>query len=491
VVIATQASVVRIVGADARATRVGVHTGMTLAEARALLPELVTQPHHPHADRTALESLAVWVDRFSPCVHLEGDDTLLLDMTGTQRLFPDEEALLPRVADGVRQLGYTVRAAIADTPGAAWALAHAHPANLIAAPPGRTFASLAPLPVDALRINQETLSPLKSLGVRTIESLLHLPRSSLASRFGDQLLYRLDQALGTQTELLKPFRPHPVLKSSLHIGRPSDRRDILCQALDRLLTSFCEQLERRVAGVRQLFLTFHCPDLRPITFELNVSRATRSARHLRSLFNARIDRLQLPTGAAGLVLWARRVEPLDAWQDELFDTGRADVEGLAQLIDRLANQLGHQAVVRPQPASDHQPEHAYAYNSIADCGLQIGDFPAHTAPSQTATRRDPASSSHFSLLTSHFSPRPLRILPRPVEVPVIATVPDGPPACFNWKNSKELIMHCVGPERLETGWWRGRHVRRDYYRATCESGRQCWLFRQLDKGTWFLHGWFD
>ncbi len=490
-VIATQASVVRVVGADALAIRAGVTTGMTLAEARALVPALVTQEQDPRADRAALESLAVWADRFSPYVHIEGDDTLLLDMSGSQRVFPDEEALLREVADGVRQLGYAVRGAVADTPGAAWALTHAHPADLIVVPPEQTAAALAPLPVEALRIDEAVVSALRSLGARTIEAVLHLPRSSLSSRFGDHLLYRLDQALGNEAELLRPFRPPPVLTSSLRIGRPTDRYEVLREALDGVLASFCEQLERRVAGVRQLLVSFHLPERRPVTLELNVSRATRSVAHLRNLLVAKLEGLHLPGGAGGVTLWARRVESLDGWQDELFDTGRSDAEGLAELADRLANRLGPRAVVRPQPVGDHQPEQAVEYLPLVDCGMRNGECGMGKSECGTRSAEPELLTSNFSLPASPFQRRPLRLLPRPVEIAAIAVVPDGPPSRLRWQSSPETVVECTGPERLETGWWRGRHIRRDYFRVTCESGRRCWLFRDRQNGKWFLHGWFD
>jgi len=470
VVVATQASVVRVTEADARALRAGIGRGMTLTEARVLAPSLVAQTQDREADRAALESLAIWADRFSPCVHLEGNDTLLVDMTGSQRLFPDEEDLLRRMVESAAALGYTAWAALADTPGAAWALTRAHSADRVIAPPGRGAAALAPLPVSALRIDDHTVCALESLGVETIEALLHLPRSSLGSRFGDDLSYRLDQVLGGEPELLTPFRAPSVLASTLRIGRPTDRYDVLREALERALACFCEQLEHRVAGVRQLLVTFHCPEFRPITYELNVSRATRSVPHLRSLLVARLEALQLPTGAAGVTLWARRTEPLDGWQDELFDTGQADRQNLAELVDRLTNHLGPRAVTRPRPVSDHQPEHAVEHVPLVDCGSR---------------------SSQFSMLNAQFRHRPLRLLPRPVRVAVIAVVPEGPPSCFDWQGGREVIVDCAGPERLETGWWRGRHVRRDYFRARCRSGRQCWLFRQRETGQWFLHGWFD
>ncbi|MFQ5489522.1 MAG: DNA polymerase Y family protein [Phycisphaerae bacterium] len=361
VVVAEQARVVRVVQVDALAVRAGIRAGMPLAEAKALAPELLARPHWPGADRAALESLAVWADRLSPYVHLHGPDALLADLTGTGRLFGDEQALLRRVSDAMSGLGYTARVALADTFGAAWALAHAHLADRIVAPPGRAAAYLAPLPVWALRIDPGQVTELARLGVETIEALLHLPRSSLAARFGDELLWRLDQALGDAPEVLEPFRPAQVLKRSLRIARPTDRWEVLDEALRRVLVSFCEQLERDVAGVRQVFVTFYCPQLRPVTLEVSVSRATRSVDHLHELLRARLEAEHLPAQADGLTIWARRTEPLDGWQDELFDTGQADAQALASLIDRLTSRLGAEAVVRAIPVSDHQPECAFTY----------------------------------------------------------------------------------------------------------------------------------
>jgi protein ImuB len=245
-----------------------------------------------------------------------------------------------------------------------------------------------------------------------------------------------------------------------------------------------------VAGVRQLWLTFEvpphrtCPVLqRPITFEQTVSQATRSAGHLRSLLALRLEQLSLGTfqgekvGVSAVVLWARRTEPLDAWQEELFDTGRSGGSGVAELVDRLVNRLGAAAVVRPVRGDDHLPERDFVYQPVVQEGIKgVRHLFRPTAAEKGA---------------SPLPPRPLRLLVRPVEVRVIALAPEGPPCHFDWQGVSEQIVECVGPERLESGWWRGVHVCRDYFRVACRSGRRCWLFRRRDTGRWFLHGWFD
>jgi len=530
VVVADRAGVTRVVVPDAGAVALGIHEGMTLAEARALCGAgrpLGVRQQSPESDRAALENLAIWADRFSPCVHLEGEDTLLLDLGGCQRLFPDEDALLRQIITGLGERGYTTRGAMADTPGGAWALAHAHPCERIVAPPGQVIAALAPLPAAALRIDEGTVATLAALGVQTIEALLHLPRASLASRLGGALVHRLDQALGDAPELLTPFRARPLLKSGVCIGRATDRHDVLREALERVLAAFCEQLDQRVAGVRQLFVVFEGPPelrQRPVTLEVNTSRATRSAEHLRRLLLALLDDLRLPFGAAGVRLWARHVEPLDGVQQELFGTGESRAGEVAELVDRLAARLGSAAVVRPRPASDHQPEQAYAYEPATEGGEKSADRienvelrienekqgirkregvrgkrkvrseksePRIENEAGRAHRPFSILDSQFSLPASDFVKRPLRLLRRPVAVPVVVVVPEGPPSRFEWEKVREVVVDALGPERVETGWWRGRHVRRDYFRVLCASGRRCWLFRERETGGWYVHGWFD
>ncbi|UCG17086.1 MAG: DNA polymerase Y family protein, partial [Phycisphaerales bacterium] len=195
-VIAMRRGATVVAQANQVAGGLGARRGMTLAEARALVPQIEAQWHDAAADRQALELLAGWASCLSPIVHIEDANTLLLDVTGCERLFKGESNLMRRAVEGLREQGFTARAALADTPGAAWGLAHAHWDDVLVVEPGRSAAAIAPLPVGSLRVDPQTVSALAAVGVKTIEALLHLPRSSVAARFGDELLRRLDQALG-------------------------------------------------------------------------------------------------------------------------------------------------------------------------------------------------------------------------------------------------------------------------------------------------------
>jgi len=492
--------VIRIAHVNRAAGEMRIRAGQTLAEAKAVAPHLVTYEHDPAADRRELESLAVWADSLSPVVHIEGEDTLLADVTGCQRLFSGEANLLRQAVEGLRSQGFAARCAMADTAGAAWALAHAHPEPTFIAPPGQTSAALTPLPVWSLRVDAATTEALASVGVETISSLLYLPRSSLAPRFGQTLLDRIDQALGHLPEVLTPYRPRPVLTSRLRIGAPTTRIDVLTEAIRRALVWFCQRLEKRTAGVRQLFVTFYCPDVviegevqtRTVTLPVTLSQPTRSVDHLYSLLLVVLDRLHLPGPADSLTIWAREIDPLDGWQGELFATDAADARELRNLFDRLAVRLGSHAVVRPQLVSEHQPERAFRYVSVVNSGRngerRIANGERERAPSRSSPAvRDSPVFENVRLCSS----RPLRLASHPVEIAATALVPDGPPICFHLHGTRHGVTSSLGPERIETGWWRGPHIRRDYYRVMTEDGRRLWLFRERDTGRWFLHGWFD
>ena len=315
-----------IAHANRLACEQGIRSGQTLADAKAMVPELVTHDDDPAADRRQLESLAVWAGCLSPTVHIEDEDTLIADVTGCERLFKGEANLLRQAIDGLDAQGFTCRGAIADTPGGAWALSHAHEDPAVIAEPGQTAAELASLPVWSLRIGDRTTAALASVGVETIGSLWRLPRSSLGSRFGDGLIDRIDQALGDLPEVLTPYRPQPALTSRFHIGAATTRIDVLSEAIRRALERFCQQLERKVSGVRQVFVTFYYTDTcaesnsqtRTVTLHVDLSQPTRSVNHLFSLLRVLLDKLRLPAPAHTLMLWAHEIDSLDGWQDELF-----------------------------------------------------------------------------------------------------------------------------------------------------------------------------
>jgi len=491
--------------------------GLPLADARALLPELKTAASDPEGDAAALVRLAEWCGRYTPWTAVDGCGGdlggaagLLLDVTGCSHFFAGgdsaaasgEEGLLADIAGRLARLGFTVRAGLAGSVGAAWAVARFDPAvsrdsarPWRAVPPGQERAALAPLPPGALRLPSASVELLARFGLDHIGALYDLPAAQLTPRFGPLLVRRLAQALGGTSgivpegagESISPLRPVPPHLVRRVFAEPIVAPDDIARGLDRLLAALARRLEAAGLGARRLELGLYRVDGTLRRFTLGTSRPLRDPARLARLFAPHLERLDPGFGLEVMTLAAVAVEDLTARQLDLeapaaVAGGGAD-DGLAALIDRLGARLGLAAIQRPQPRESHLPERAVALTPVVQASsAQTADMARDSAAWAAATRPYP--------------PRPLRLLPRPEPVEAVALLPDRPPVeppvQFRWRRLARRVVRAEGPERIAPEWWRvdpdAPTTARDYFRVEDEDGRRYWLYRA---GTqWFLHGLF-
>jgi protein ImuB len=475
----------RLAAVNRAAELAGLRPGMALADARAIEPGLAAAPADPAGDAEALEALADWCGRYTPWTAVDGGDGIVLDVTGCAHLFGGEAGLLRDLVGRLRTIGYESRAAIADGAAAARAVAATGPGygapgdplgDAIVAP-GRSGAALAGLPVAGLRLDAGTVADLARLGLRRIGDLYDLPRESLAARFGPGLTERLDRALAREPEPISPRRPLPPHLARLLFAEPIGRTEDVRAALDHLLETLCDGLERAQRGARRLELALYRTDGTAQRLAVGTSRPSRRPAHLRQLFAEAYDRMDAGFGIDAATLGAAATEPLGAEQLALADGGAAATP-LADLIDRLGSRLGLAAISRPVPRESHRPERAVA-----------------AAPPLAPTGSRPARWPDDP-------PRPVRLFvpPRPVEA--VAPAPDDPPLLFRRHGRVHRVARADGPERLSPEWWRAvpgdpgdDGEDRDYYRVEDLEGRRFWLFRagrvRPDEPVrWFLHGSF-
>lgn len=452
-----------------RAARRGIYAGLTLGQAQALAPQLHVGVHEPRRDRAALQRLACWALRFSPQVEPVEPDTLLLDITGCERLFGGEERLARQARHGLAQQGFSARAAIADTLGAAWALAVAHLEPLCIAPRNHTSAWLAPLPPSALRIPHQTAEQLDALGIRTIGDLLMVPRVSWPARFGFELVRRVQQALGEIAEPITSHQPAQLPTQRRLFEYPVCDTQAIQHATATLLDALFAHVCQIDHAVRQLDCVLHFEEQPPRVRTVRLTRAARTATHVAPLLTQRLETVDVSAGVISITLIAREITRFRGRQAHLFEPhDPGDEEALSTLLDRLANRLGTRALLQAELVADHQPEHTFRYRYIAD-GTASPPIDAPATPP---------------------NPRPLRLLPRPIRIRAIALLPEGPPTWLAWSGQEHPVTYASGPERIETGWWRGPDVRRDYYRVTVASGLQFWVFRDRDDHGWYMHGFY-
>jgi protein ImuB len=483
VIAASIKSAQRITALNDGAARLGLKTGMAVADARAMYPGLPVVDADPEADRRLLEGVADWCDRYTPLVGLDAPDGLLLDVTGCAHLFGGEAALARDLLTRLSRQGLRGRAAVADTVGCAWGVArHGEPGIV---PRGGAEAAMLPLPIAALRVDAGIVADLKTAGLTCVADLAARPRAPFAARFGKGLLLRLDQALGRADEPISPRLALPAAMAERRFPDPIAREDDVLGTIEHLGRQLAAVLERRGEGGRLFQVALFRADGTVHRLELGTGAPLRDPPRIRKLFEERLavlgDACDPGFGYDMVRLCALVTERMDAVQTGLAAPGEDDrADELAHLIDRLGARFGLRRVTRLVPQDTHIPE--YAATAV----------PAHAV-------RQIGASGHPIEQDSLGATRPIRLFDRPEPIEATAQVPDGPPVSFQWRHVRHQVCHAEGPERIAMEWWRndqGRKLERDYFRVESTKGARVWLYREgpyRSDGApprWYVHGLF-
>lgn len=470
----TAANARRLTAVSEEAAALGVRPGQTLADALALEPGLNVHDADPEADLAALEGLCDWCVRFSPAVAVDPPDGLALDVSGISRLWGGEAELIEDLRLRFDRAGIPVRAAVADTLGAAWALARYGTSN---SAPGGERTLLSSLPVEALRLDPEDAASLVRLGIGTVGALAALPRAELARRFGPGVRLRLDQALGEASEALKFRRPLSPFFERVSFVEPISAPEDLARVTSDLTAAMAVRLASRGQGARRFELGFHRLDGRAEIVHVGTAQPGRDGKRLAKLFQPKLETVDLGFGIETATLYASDPESLADQQSQLSEGGvREAASEFEGLIDRLANRLGEDRIWRVEPYESWFPERAAA----------------------RAAPLAPPSGKTWP----NDRPRPVRLFLRPEPIEAMAPVPDDPPVQFRWRGRLHRVRRAEGPERLAQEWWRKRwegqpevEKVRDYYRVEDVEGARFWIFRSglhapERPARWWMHGLF-
>ncbi|MBQ0822450.1 DNA polymerase Y family protein [Microvirga terrae] len=456
--------------ACAAAQEAGLHVGMPLAQAQALVPNLHVVEATPDEDDASLRELARWAIGYSPVVAPDPPDGLWIDIAGVAHLFGGEEELLTDLTSRLRRQGIASKAAVSDAPGAAWAVARYGSGGVV--PTGRAADAVATLSIRALRVAADKLSALHRLGIERIGQLAAMPRAPFVRRFGRDVALRLDQAMGHAFEPITPLIPREAPTAALALAEPIGRLEDLKGVVLRLAKDLCRQLERRGEGVRRLDLLCQRVDQKSACLRVGTARANRDAVHLAKLFDERLQTIDPGFGIEEIILVASKVEPLTETQIQacgLSDEVAMEAD-IGPLVDRLGARIGMRKVYRLAPVQSLVPERM--------------------------ARRIPALAPPTGSVWPENLPRPTRLLDPPEPVVATALLPDHPPRFFLWRKVKHTVAKADGPERITPEWWNGDEgsAARDYYRVETVQGGRFWVFRDAptaEGGRWWMHGFFS
>lgn len=554
--------IVAVANQTARAA--GVLPHMPLSQCSTLCPDADIQEHDPQTDLEALVQLAEAAQSFSPIVGIETLDkdlwagrslhepqSLYLDITGIPDLFGGERSFANQVHAWLSKHGWVAAIAIGNQIGQAWGLAnyvHRHQMagrllaaeNNSAAPDkallagvpqsesGDLQATLLKLPIESLRIDLATSSKLHRLGIRRVDQLVQLPRSSLPSRFGDQLLKRIDQLLGTESETIQTLRASPELEIDELFEFPLPEKDAVRDRVAEHVSQLCKRLESLGQGALRLVCRVameknafdvnevpspgsqeHClinssihspvPNPQPSLasmLQIGLFQPSNDAEHLMWLLQSQVDS---PAFRLGGSYWAKGIRtqvtlsaPMIWSQGSLFDSeSTKHRDTIAKFIDSVSVRLGRENVLTPVTKPNPLPEATFAWRPMTgwrkDGGKQEVKRKLRRPP-----RRD-YQSEEISVGPSKHQVwrRPCLLLKKPVELKVTEFAETGKPAVVCYPRSNVRVVEWTGPERVESGWWNGATQRRDYFRLILENGVWLWVYRELTDKNWFLHGILD
>jgi protein ImuB len=467
VFVAPERNRIIIKAANEIAAAQGIHPGMAAADAKAITVDLKVLDYILDKEAKLLRKLGLWCIRYTPIVSISLPDSLILDISGCAHLWGGEREYLKKIINKLRQSGYNARAAVADTIGSAWAIAHYGKLTPIIGV-GMHEQALLNLPPVALRLETDVLHKLSKLGFNTIKSFIYIPRTVLRRRFGESFLLRVAQAIGLENEQIIPIiQPIPYTER-LPCLEPVRTAKAIEIAIQKLLETLCTRLQSEGKGIRKSTLKCYRIDGKMVQVHISTTRGSHSFSHLFKLFELQISKIEPALGIELFLLEAPKVEDIDPIQEKLW-SGKPSLHDvtLAELLDKLAGKIGENAIHRYLPSENYWPERSIK---------QASSLMETTVTKWRVDRL-----------------RPLRLLNRPEPIEVMALLPDYPPKVFTYKGKRHIVDKADGPERIEREWWQDKGLHRDYYAVEDSNGQRYWLFRSGhydDTPQWYLHGFF-
>jgi len=437
-----------VICANEAAQSAGVREGQAVAAAKALAMDLRVRARDRICESEALERLAAWGGQFTPMSCVDGQG-IALEVEACVKLFSGHAKLASAIKRGIRDLGFHATLGVAPTALAArvFARAEAHGLQVRGCLDLSALRQrVADLPLFLLDWPSKTLAYLTDLGVVRMRDMLDLPAEGVARRFGPEIAIHLGRLMGTIADPRQPYSPPPRWRARLELPADADGVDALLFPLRRMLVEMEGTLRGRGAGVQQLALWLeHGRKLRT-RLDLEFASPERESDFILSIAREKLGRLTLPAATIALDLRADALLQYVPRESTWLPGAKEQAIGRDRLIQRLSARLGRERVFGIAIAEDHRPDRNWTSMD----------------PSHPRAGGDPEAE------------RPVWLLNRPRKLV-----------------TQENLCLIAGPERIESGWWDGAEMRRDYYVAANGRGETFWIFREhRGEQGWYMHGVF-
>lgn len=486
VLAAEEKNALRLQAMTPAAASQGLRRGMSVSEARAVVPVLAIELLDEEGERADQREMVHAFACLSDRVQRFGHDAVCLEISGVSHLHGGEEGLVQAIISLSDKLGHRCRVAISDHPLVSGALARFGRAPHCCVPsgPATTAAALAPLPLLALEPSDELLRSMEAVGVEHVGPFARIDRASIAGRFGDHgvALHRLAHGVADAGRPWDDPDEEPDYVERAVLGGPTVNLQPLFFLLPGILTRLVARMADKADAVVRLAVRLLLEEGHPRVLRVRVGRPTRDVEVLERLIRARLEGLRLPCPATELVLQVEEAAPEVPWQPSFTD--RTDgSETMPDLLLRMSDVLGEGALVMATLHDVWKPEKAWSPTPFQMRPRLFRRRRVGRGPSKP----DPVDALVACELVLQ-PPRPTLLLPEPepLEVRAQHDVPEAIRERGRWR----LVERCQGPERLQGAWWSDEEsFNRDYWVITLGDGAESWIYRE--GGAWYLHGRFD
>jgi len=443
---------------------------MSLTDAFAVCPDVLTEPQNVVREQHLLSALQRWADKYSPRVGVDGREGLALDITGCAHLFGGEASLAKAMLEGLEGLSVKAQIGIANTRSAARGFSKYGGGQLTISEPKEETAQVSKLPLGALDLDTNTLANLRRLGLKTVSDLSAFKSSELARRFSVRLPLALDALCGHRPDPVIPSAAPKVFAAQMNLPDPIGLMDDVTAVVERLADRVCMRLHKETYAALGFELTVRCVDTGNRYLSIGFASPVRDTASILRQLRRPLNDLTLTFGADWFRLAALNTAIFKPVQIVIGSEAARAEAAIDQTLTTLGNRLGFDRVRRPLSVPSHIPELEHA-------SCEAVSVKPTSAPTD-----------------KHLHPRPERAI-RPERLHIIK--PGRPPLDFQWRQERFELATFEGPERIAPIWWDAPESRlagelRDYWRARTKSGRKFWLMncpQKPDLG-WFCAGEF-
>ncbi len=484
----TSAPHAELIAVSTRARKSGVYPGMTIAQARSIIPELAVVNHSEAAETSAMDALADAAESISPLVEKGDDGRAWLDLAGLERLMGSEEVIAAELEKRVGHVGLECAVGIASNKEIAHLAARCGGLRVIDA--GQEGDFLNWLPLDMLGLDEKAPADstdiedtLARWGIRRLGELARLDPDAIGSRLGRRGVELIRIARGENPSRLIPRRPTEVFTEAIELDYGIETLEPLGFVMLPMLERLCERLKLRGLVAGDMMLSFGLSDHRKFSRRVAIGAPSNDARAMLAMVTLSLENLAPEAAIETIRIEVEPRKPRAA-QTDMFLPPAPAPDRLELTIARLAALCGPENVGTLRPEDSHRVE-----------AVRVEEF--HPPPPRPLELNGNSEVKNIAQLA-------IRAVRPPLEVEVLLS--RGVPEFVRGPNLGARVVSMAGPWRRDGEWWHtsedtapspqltmktNGNFRRDYYELALADGGVYRVFRDVNSAQWFVDGIYD